>query len=83
MNDDVNPILNHDLYARAESAARAVYETCTQAHTPPARRMRLMDKAARDVLRQAGTPYADAHFYACSISADVLEAAPRSQAAPA
>jgi len=81
MNDEVNPILNHELYAQAERAAWAAYDAAPG--EPPGRRIRLMEKAARAVMRKAGTPYDAAHFYAECIASDILLVAPNSGPPPA
>ena len=71
MKDAVNPVMNHDLYAQAERAALAAFSSA--AKESPRRRMKLMDRAAAAVFRQAGTPADAAELFACAITADILE----------
>ena len=71
MKDEVNPVINRELYARAESAALAAGKAAIK--ETPRRRMLLMDKAGRAVFKRAGTPREAANFYACCITADILE----------
>jgi hypothetical protein len=74
MKDEVNPVMNRELYALAESAALAAGMAAVKEE--PRRRMTLMDKAGRAVFKRAGTPREAANLYACCITADILEREP-------
>jgi hypothetical protein len=71
MKDEVNPVMNRELYARAENAALAASEKAR--NEPPKRRVSLMDRAGRKVFKDAGTPRDAADLYAICITADILE----------
>ena len=71
MNDELNPAANMTLHARAERAALEMYLAATA--TTRARRMKLMDRAAAEVFKSAGTPPEVASFYAIAVTALVLE----------
>ena len=71
MKDEVNPVVNMALHARAECAALEAYVAATA--TTGARRMKLMDRAAARVFKAAGTPRDVAAFYAEAVTALVLE----------
>jgi hypothetical protein len=71
VNDDVNPVTNPALHARAERAALEAYLAATA--TTAARRMKLMDRAAARTFKAAGTPRDVATFYAASVTALVVE----------
>jgi hypothetical protein len=69
----VNPLANHHLYNEAERACRAAFVFHSRMSLE--RRAKLMDKAARAVFRQAGTPADAADLYACAITANIIERA--------
>jgi hypothetical protein len=71
VKDEVNPVVNMALHARAERAALEAYLSATA--TAPSRRVRLMDLAAAGAFRAAGTPRDVAAFYAEAVTALVLE----------
>jgi hypothetical protein len=71
MKDEVNPVMNRELYARAESAALAASEKAK--NETPKRRASLMDRAGRKVFKDAGTPRDAADLYAICITAETLE----------
>jgi hypothetical protein len=71
VKDEVNPVANPTLHARAERAAVGAYLAATA--TTGARRMQLMDRAAAGVFKAAGTPRDVAAFYAVAVTALVLE----------
>jgi hypothetical protein len=73
LSDSVNPLANRQLYAEAERACRAALVFHSRMSLE--RRAKLMDKAARAVFRQAGTPADAADLYACAITADIIERA--------
>jgi hypothetical protein len=67
----VDPVANRELHAKAERAALEAYLAATA--TTPARRVKLMDRAAKKVLLDAGTPRDTASFFCEIVSALVLE----------
>ncbi|HVU15727.1 MAG TPA: hypothetical protein VHD32_02295 [Candidatus Didemnitutus sp.] len=71
MDPATHPLLNRELYARAESAAQAAFEIYRNDH--PADRVRKMDRAAMTVFRKAGTAPDVRKVFAMSISADIME----------
>ncbi|HEY4301773.1 MAG TPA: hypothetical protein VGM73_12930 [Candidatus Didemnitutus sp.] len=71
MNPETHPLLNQELYARAESAAMAAFEV--HRDDRPHERMRRMDRAAMTVFRKAGTEADIRKLFAMSITADILE----------
>ena len=71
MKDEVNPVVNRALHARAERSALEAYHAATA--TTGARRMKMMDRAAAGVFKAAGTPRDAALFYAEAVTALVLE----------
>jgi hypothetical protein len=71
MKDEVNPAVNHALHAKAERAA--VEAWLAAASTTPARRAKLMDRAALRVFKAAGTPADVAALFSMSIACTVLE----------
>jgi hypothetical protein len=70
---EVHPVTDPVLHAQAERAALAAYEAANAAKETPERRMRLMDKAGRDVFKKAGVVRDVANFYAACVTALVLE----------
>jgi hypothetical protein len=71
MKDEVNPVMNRELYARAESAALAASEKAK--NETPKRRVALMDRAGRKVFKEAGTRRDAADLYAMCITEDIME----------
>ena len=71
MKDEVNPVVNHALHAKAERAAVEAWLAATS--TTPERRGRLMERAAARVFRAAGTPADVAALFSVSIACTVLE----------
>lgn len=71
MDPKTHPLLNRELYDRAESAAMAAFEI--HRDDRPADRMRSMDRAAMTVFRKAGTAPDVRKIFSMSITADILE----------
>jgi hypothetical protein len=71
MQDEVNPAANTALHVQAERAAFEAYLAATA--TTANRRMKLMDRAAAKVFKEAGTPREVAVFYAEAVTMLVLE----------
>ncbi len=70
MDDEVNPAANPELHGRAEDAALEAYKTAGD--VTDRELMRRMDRAARKVFKQAGTPAEQADFFACAVTSLVL-----------
>jgi hypothetical protein len=71
MDPNVDPAANRELHAKAERAALEAYLAATA--TTPARRFKLMDRAAKKVFVDAGTPRDAASLYCEAVSCLVLE----------
>ena len=71
VEDEVNPVVNMALHAKAERAALEAYLSATA--TTQSKRVKLMDRAAAGIFRAAGTPRDVAAFYAEAVTALVLE----------
>ena len=74
MKPEINPLMDRELYARAERAAFDVFAS-SMAMFDRRRRIQLMEKAARDLFREAGASSSVADFYATCITCDLLERA--------
>jgi hypothetical protein len=73
MKDEIHPLTQPALYARAEAAALKALEEAYAANVDPKHHMKLMDKAGEAVFLAGGVSRELADFFAACITADVSE----------